>query len=436
MPLNFPSSPAVNEKYTFAGRTWIWNGSAWDSVNNNGITGTKNQITVSETTGNVVVGLANSPFVPGDLTVTGSNISIVGNRYAPTYITFNTGNTAETALYPAGIKVGLGSLGATAAFYFDPSTNPKRWNYSDGTNTSYLPTSFADFAVKNADNNFSASQTISTAGGILTLIDTDSSQTINIIPSIRDITYQESSGNVQNLQFANLTGLGGLEGPVEYTVTLPATTTTLAGLNVEQTFTQPNAFAGSISTNRIGPYNPPGPSTYMAIGDYANSGNSNLIKIWDDNNEITIQSPSGIINLNAPTVSINNTVTAPSFTDTYSFVQTYRTTTTATTANQTIATVPGAYSGGVVLNPAFEVTVSAWDTVALKGEMLKMLVIQDGTNTVNTQYGLIRTGATGPVSSYSTSLTGVSNKSLLICATPLSANSTVFTTTVRAQSNG
>jgi len=67
---------------------------------------------------------------------------------------------------------------------------------------------------------------------------------------------------------------------------------------------------------------------------------------------------------------------------------------------------------------------------------LKMLVVQDGTNTVNTQYGLIRTGATGPVSSYSTTLIGVPNKDLLIRATPLSANSTVFTTTVRAQSGG
>ena len=33
MPLNFPSSPAVNDQYTFGGRTWIWNGSAWDSYN-------------------------------------------------------------------------------------------------------------------------------------------------------------------------------------------------------------------------------------------------------------------------------------------------------------------------------------------------------------------------------------------------------------------
>jgi hypothetical protein len=82
--------------------------------------------------------------------------------------------------------------------------------------------------------------------------------------------------------------------------------------------------------------------------------------------------------------------------------------------------------------PAFEVTISARDTVLNKTEMLKMLVVQDGTNTVNTQYGLIRTGATGPVSSYSTTLFGAPSINLRIRATPLSANSTVFTTTVRA----
>ena len=38
MPLNFPTSPSVNQQYTFGGRTWIWNGSAWDSYNP-GITG-------------------------------------------------------------------------------------------------------------------------------------------------------------------------------------------------------------------------------------------------------------------------------------------------------------------------------------------------------------------------------------------------------------
>ena len=64
--------------------------------------------------------------------------------------------------------------------------------------------------------------------------------------------------------------------------------------------------------------------------------------------------------------------------------------------------------------------------------MVKMLIITDGTNTVNTQYGLIRTGATGPVSSYSTTLSGTTNKTLRIQATPAAANNTVYRTTIRS----
>ena len=32
MAIDFPSSPLVNGTYTFGGRTWLWNGSAWDNV--------------------------------------------------------------------------------------------------------------------------------------------------------------------------------------------------------------------------------------------------------------------------------------------------------------------------------------------------------------------------------------------------------------------
>jgi hypothetical protein len=32
MPVNFPSSPALNDTYTYAGRVWKWNGKAWESV--------------------------------------------------------------------------------------------------------------------------------------------------------------------------------------------------------------------------------------------------------------------------------------------------------------------------------------------------------------------------------------------------------------------
>lgn len=32
MPLNFPSSPSLDQTYTFSGRAWRWNGAAWDVV--------------------------------------------------------------------------------------------------------------------------------------------------------------------------------------------------------------------------------------------------------------------------------------------------------------------------------------------------------------------------------------------------------------------
>jgi len=42
MPFSFPPTPAVNDTYSYAGRTWIWNGTAWDSLGTaQGLTGTQ-----------------------------------------------------------------------------------------------------------------------------------------------------------------------------------------------------------------------------------------------------------------------------------------------------------------------------------------------------------------------------------------------------------
>lgn len=30
MPINFPSSPSVNQTYTYNNQTWVWNGTAWN----------------------------------------------------------------------------------------------------------------------------------------------------------------------------------------------------------------------------------------------------------------------------------------------------------------------------------------------------------------------------------------------------------------------
>jgi hypothetical protein len=32
MPINFPNNPSLNQKFTEAGKTWNWNGFAWDAV--------------------------------------------------------------------------------------------------------------------------------------------------------------------------------------------------------------------------------------------------------------------------------------------------------------------------------------------------------------------------------------------------------------------
>ena len=33
MPLDFPSSPTINMEYTSGGKSWKWNGYAWDAFN-------------------------------------------------------------------------------------------------------------------------------------------------------------------------------------------------------------------------------------------------------------------------------------------------------------------------------------------------------------------------------------------------------------------
>jgi hypothetical protein len=39
MPISFPSSPTVNQTYTYQGHTWTWNGTTWDSTGTATVTG-------------------------------------------------------------------------------------------------------------------------------------------------------------------------------------------------------------------------------------------------------------------------------------------------------------------------------------------------------------------------------------------------------------
>ena len=402
MAINFPSNPTSGQTYTYNGISWSWNGSAWTKVIGNYV--------------NFLNGLT------GGVTLAqGSNITLTPSGNTIT-IAASIGNYVTTFNGLTGAVTGVSTFnGATGAVVFNNYVSS--FNGLTGAVTG-VTTSVANTFT--AQQNFTAG--LSAAGGI----------TLN--GSLTGVTATFTRLLSAN---AGISSAGG---------TFSSLTRFTAGITASTLYVSGGVtFAGELLAAAVyattfyasGGIYPSGSNTLYLnyngnsitnIGDVNNDNNNTNIQVDDSTGTITLSAPVGGIYNNG---GFLNQVSAPSFADTYSFNETYRTTTTATTANQTIATVSGVYSSVEgMYYPAFEVTVSAWDTVALKGEMLKMLVMQDGTNTVNTQYGLIRTGATGPVSSYTTTLSGAVDKNLRIRATPLSANSTVFTTTVRAQSNG
>ena len=420
MPLNFPSSglTANETTYTFSGNTWIWNGYAWDSVVTPASVGIAGYVSaINGITGAVgITAGSNITITQSGLTFTISSSAAGGGPLASASV------TGVASFGNEFVVSALGAVSLTANYV-------KSVNGSTGAIVSVAVT---------GSNTFAGLQTMN--AGI----------TANNLWVTNGATFASRAAFTAGITSNNLWVTSGATFASRASFTAGITASTLYAVGATfVTLNASNIYSTNLSANTqytdgLLPYtgtvisiNNNGNLT--TIGDYGFEGDSDFlnngtyISVNDDTQLIRLKAGNGIDNIG----SFLNSVSAPSFTDTYSFCQTYRTTTTATTANQTIATIPEVYdiTTSTMIYPAFEVTISARDTVLNKTEMLKMLVVQDGTNTVNTQYGLIRTGATGPVSSYSTTLTGTP-KNLLIRATPLSANSTVFTTTVRAQQNG
>jgi hypothetical protein len=109
MPLDFPPSPSLNEIYTFGGRSWIWNGIAWDVY--------------STVSGNVVTQL--NGLTGGVTLAAGSNVTLTP-----------VGNTITIS--SAGGSGGGGGGGGGLTYYYQTTTptDPgitlgQRWMDSD-----------------------------------------------------------------------------------------------------------------------------------------------------------------------------------------------------------------------------------------------------------------------------------------------------------------
>jgi hypothetical protein len=81
MPINFPSSPTLNQTYAFGQKTWIWNGYAWDLQ----LANANSVIAISQASYNQ----ANAAFIHANAAFTQANTASGADQYAR-----NTANSA------------------------------------------------------------------------------------------------------------------------------------------------------------------------------------------------------------------------------------------------------------------------------------------------------------------------------------------------------
>ena len=102
MPIDFPNSPTLNEQFTAAGKTWEWNGTAWDAVTETPI-GATGASGIQGATGATGIGATGATGPQGD----------PGGATGATGIHGVTGATGATGSGATGATGPVGATGAT-----------------------------------------------------------------------------------------------------------------------------------------------------------------------------------------------------------------------------------------------------------------------------------------------------------------------------------
>ena len=122
--LNFPTSPTLNDTYSFNGKTWVWNGLGWQLQNQGAINGlvignvtpAAGTFTTVSATGNVVGGNVTTTGLTKTATfsVTGN---VIGNLIPSANITYDLGSSTQRwrDLWLSGTTIQLGAASISAS---------------------------------------------------------------------------------------------------------------------------------------------------------------------------------------------------------------------------------------------------------------------------------------------------------------------------------
>jgi len=208
MAINFPTSPALNELYTYNSKTWFWNGTGWQIKANtltiSSGTGidvtypTSNNATISLTTSGVSSGTyGNTSSIPQVTVDTYGRITAISNTAIS--IPAGTSIVANSGQLTANASTGIVALGLA-------TTDVVAKTYGDGANV--------------------ASFTVDTYGRITSVSNT----AITVGASISDDTSSNSS---------------------YYPLFITTTSGTLSAVNVSSTKLNYNPSTGTLSTSSL-----------------------------------------------------------------------------------------------------------------------------------------------------------------------------------------
>ena len=110
--INFPANPSVNDTYTFGGKTWVWNGAAWQLQSQGGI----NNIPIGNVTPST-----------GAFTTLNATGNLLAFNIAATDTISATGNITGAALSVGTGQITAGNILPAANVTYDLGTSTTRW---------------------------------------------------------------------------------------------------------------------------------------------------------------------------------------------------------------------------------------------------------------------------------------------------------------------